>query len=108
MSEDESAYPIEQGKLFRYLTIIDDICQLCGWGEIVITDYLRNSPSSLHHVGLGADIRVKDKPTIMYLTLYTICKAIEATDKRLRANFHWDIFKKQNQHIHVEIRHRNI
>lgn len=106
MSEYLSAYPVEQGKLFRYLNIIDDICQILGMGEITITDYLRPDPKSLHSLGLAADIRVKDKPILMYLVLHTICKAIESVDKRLRTNFHYDIYGKPNQHIHIEVRYR--
>jgi len=101
-----SKYAIEQGKLFRYLDIIDNICQILGFGEITITDYLRDNPKSLHSLGLAADIRVRDKPALMYLSLHTICKAIETVDKRLRTNFHYDMYGKPNQHIHVEIRYR--
>ena len=106
MAEYTSEYPIEQGKLFRYLNIIDNLCQLLGFGEITITDYLRDNPNSLHSLGLAGDIRVRDKPALMYLFLHTICKAIESVDRRLRTNFHYDIYGKPNQHIHVEVRYR--
>ena len=102
----KATYPTEQTKLFRYINIIDDICQLCGWGEITITSYLRDDPKSLHSLGLAADVRVKDKPLLMYLTFHTICKAIETVDHKLRTNFHYDMFTTPNKHIHVEIRYR--
>ena len=109
MGSPTSPYPEHRRRLLMLLRALDNISQVVGCGEIVITDFLRIGDKwihSLHHknYGTAADIRVRDKPLWWFWMMVAIGKAIEAVDPKVRMNPHFKDYGEPNQHIHVEIR----
>ena len=96
--------------LRKWLYIINYISILTGHGPITITDYFREGEKwkvSLHfkkYGGRAGDVRVRDKSTIWYLAMFQIGIAFNLLNKKFRMNVHPELFRKKQQHIHIEIR----
>jgi len=101
----------EQWLLRKVLALIDWISELLGFGEITITDFLRDGDEwlhSLHHrkYARAADVRVRDKSVAWYVAMMLFGQCLHLLNNNIRFNMHYDTYRKDNQHIHVEIRIR--
>ena len=86
---------------------IDKISKLTGHGPITITSYIRNDNiHSCHYWGRALDIRVKDKPRTWYWAMVEFGKAMALLNPQFRMNPHSEIYRRNNQHIHIEIREK--
>ena len=98
----------QQRQLREYLFALDNLSLMLNQKEITMTDFLRDgSEQSLHHRihgGRAADIRVRDKSTVWYVAMCEIGEALERLDHRFRMNPHRELYGKEQQHIHIEIR----
>ena len=84
---------------------LDKMSVILGYGELTVTSYIRpEDVHSRHCSGKALDIRVKDKPTIWYMSMVTICKAMEMLNRRFHVNPHYGFFRMKDQHIHIEVR----
>lgn len=99
-------YQGEANMLLRvYVELLDRISKLAGNGPITITSYIRNNNiRSLHYWGRALDIRVKDKPKTWYWGMVEIGKGLNLICPRFRMNPHTELYGKEHQHIHIEIR----
>ena len=94
-----------------YLELLDRISQMTGHDHITITDYLRDDINSLHHYRRAADIRCKDKNVNWYIGMVKIGEALAILDmhkrkdkSRFKMQPHFWMYRKDHQHLHVEIR----
>ena len=94
----------ENIELRKLIEIIDQLSIDSGHGEITITSYIRPNKNSLHHYGQAVDIRVKDKPVSWYIAITELGKALALFDKRWRINPHYELYRQEHQHIHLEVR----
>jgi len=91
--------------LRRFVDMLERFSLLTGYGELTVTSYIRNdNPKSLHYWARALDIRVKDKPKCWYWGMVDIGKAFALLNPRFRMNPHSELYGKDNQHIHIEIR----
>ena len=99
-------YQGEANLLLRvYAELLDRISRLTGHDAITITSYVRNDNiRSLHYYGRALDIRVKDKPESWYRAMCEVGQGLALLNPRFRMNPHEELFGKNNQHIHIEIR----
>ena len=85
--------------------LIDSISVRTGHGEITLTSILRkNNPASLHYYWRGIDFRLKDKSVVFYLAIVSLGKVFEYLNPKFRMNVHAELFRKQQQHVHIEKR----
>jgi len=105
---DIGKYPsVENGILRWFIEALELISIMLGFGELTITSYIRDVkkyPKSLHPYGRALDFRVRDKPTIWYWGMCLIGMAIGLMNRRFRMNPHHELYGKDEQHIHIEIR----
>ena len=99
-------YQGEANMLLRlFVEQVDRLSKLTGHGPITITSYIRNDNiHSLHYWGRALDIRVKDKPTSWYWAMCEFGQAMGLLNPRFRMNPHNELYGKEHQHIHIEIR----
>lgn len=91
-------------RLHQILRVIDDLSQATGHGEITITCFLRPQDfDSYHSKGQAADIRVKDKSKEWYAAMILFKHVLERLDWQVQLVPHLELWRKDHQHIHVEI-----
>lgn len=90
---------VENLLLREWVDILDKISILCGYGEIMITAYIKDGS---HAEGTAVDIRIKDKGLGWYHRMVDICEAISLLNKRFLVNPHFEIFESQ-PHIHIRV-----
>lgn len=104
-----SPYQKRNEKLKKFVGLLEDISELVGGNPIVITDYLRYGQKnihSLHHevYGCAVDIRVRNQTPAWYFMMTLIGMALALVDPKVRMNAHYEIYKTNNCHIHLEVR----
>lgn len=91
--------------LRQFAEMLDKVSRVTGHEEITITSYVRNDNiRSLHYYGRALDIRVFDKPESWYHAMADVGAAMALLNPRFRMNPHPELFRKEQQHIHIEIR----
>lgn len=105
----KSPYQKRNEKLKMFVGILEDISELVGCGELLVTDYLRygeRNIHSLHHelYGCACDIRVRDKSNTWMAMMSMVGVALAIVDYKIRMNPHWELFRTNDQHLHLEVR----
>ena len=91
-------------RLYKVLLVIDALSQATGYGEITITCFIRATDfDSYHYKAQAADIRVKDKNEKWYEAMILFKYVLARLDWRIQRIPHLELWRKDHQHIHVEI-----
>ena len=91
--------------LKMWVETLDKLSVMLGHGEIMVTSYIRpDDVHSRHCSGKAIDIRVRDKSTEWYVAMHGICRWMEELNPRFHVNPHWNQYRGEQPHIHLEVR----
>lgn len=102
--------PHKVAKAQNFATWIDHTFQLLGWGEITITDYLREAnpnKKSFHPRGQAFDIRIHHLSTDQRKQAIRLFAALWNADNELQVDPHYNMWSTPNEHFHCEVDDKN-
>ena len=91
-------------RLYRIMLVIDALSQATGHGEITITCFIRAQDfDSYHSKAQADDFRVRDKSKEFYEAMILFKHVVARLDPQVQIVPHLELWRKEHQHIHVEI-----